>query len=213
MESVNRKHVAVLVHGLGAHRLMMALMGYRLKQLGYRVVNWGYSSIRGTIERHGQALHKRLSELDLDETTDELFLVTHSMGGIVGRTALSFGMPEKLQRMVMLAPPNRGSGWATWFGPLLRPFCHTVDQLATRPDSYVNLLALPPAHLEIGVIAAGQDVLVPIEHTRLGCERDHMVWPNTLHSGVLFRQAVVDQIHHFLKNGIFLREERPLLSA
>jgi pimeloyl-ACP methyl ester carboxylesterase len=213
-----KRKVVVLVHGLGAHRLMMWLLGQRLSRRGYRVVNWGYRSIRRTIEAHGCDLQRDLRKLEQDATVDEFYLVTHSMGGIVGRTALALAAREgrsfqNLHRMVMLAPPNRGSKVANLFGPWLKPICGTIDQLASRPDSYVNCLPLPQ-QLEVGIIAAQYDGLVHLESTYLGVERDHLVWPYTLHSGVLFRFGVAEQIAHFLEQGSFVRPEKSVaLSA
>lgn len=202
----------VLVHGLGANRLMMWLLAQRLAARGYHVINWGYRSVTRTVENHGLDLFKCLSELAADKNLKEVNLVTHSLGGIVARTALTHGKIKKLNRMVMLCPPNRGSHWATVFGPLLKPVCGTVDQLATRPDSYVNTLPLPE-DLEVGIIAAAYDPLVPVDNTYLGIERDHLVWPFVTHTGVLFRNGVAEQVAHFLKRGEFLRQENLAMSA
>lgn len=202
----------VLVHGLGANRLMMWLLSQRLAARGYRVENWGYRSITRNVENHGRDLFERLQALGADDSVKELHLVTHSMGGIVARTALMNGKIAKLQRMVMLCPPNRGSRWATMFGPFLKPVCQTVDQLATRPDSYVNTLPLP-AGLEVGIIAAAYDPLVAVNSTFLGVERDHLVWPYVTHTGVLFRTGIAEQIAHFLKRGEFLRPQTLAMSA
>jgi triacylglycerol esterase/lipase EstA (alpha/beta hydrolase family) len=204
--------VIVLVHGLGANRLMMWLLAQRLAWRGYRVVNWGYRSITRSVENHGLDLFHRLEELDADKSVKDLYLVTHSMGGIVARTALTNGELKKLKRMVMLCPPNRGSRWATMFGPMLKPVCGTLDQLATRPDSYVNTLPSPDG-LEVGIIAAAYDPLVAINSTFLGVERDHLVWPYVTHTGVLFRTGVAEQIAHFLNRGEFLRQDNLAMSA
>lgn len=206
------QQVVVLVHGLGAHRMMMWLLAQRLAARGYRVENWGYRSIRRGLEDHGHDLHQRLVELDDDDAVDNVHLVTHSMGGIVARTALTHMGLTKLERMVMLCPPNRGSQWATMFGPLLKPVCQTLDQLAARPDSYVNTLPLPEG-LEVGIIAAEYDPLVRIDSTFLGSERDHLVWPLVTHTGVLFRNGIAEQVAYFLDRGEFQRQEPLAMSA
>lgn len=205
--------VVVLVHGLGANRLMMWLLAQRLAWRDYRVVNWGYRSIMRTVENHGLNLFHDLADLDADTNVKEVHLVTHSLGGIVARAALTHGKIDKLKRMVMLCPPNRGSRWATVFGPLLKPVCGTVDQLATRPDSYVNTLPLPEEGPEVGIIAAAYDPLVAIDSTFLGVERDHLIWPYVTHTGVLFRTGVAEQIAHFLNRGEFLRQDNLAMSA
>src|SRR3954469_21113097 len=79
----------VLVHGLGANRLMMWLLAQRLTWRGFRVVNWGYRSTQRSLEGHGDDLHRQLAELDGDAKIGDIHLVTHSMGGIVARTALT----------------------------------------------------------------------------------------------------------------------------
>jgi pimeloyl-ACP methyl ester carboxylesterase len=193
----------VLIHGWGSNPLFMALLSRRLTRLGYRTVNWGYWSIGRTIEFHGSEFHGLLTTLSQREPEQPLHLVTHSMGGIVARQALTLGRPESLQRMVMLAPPNRGSPWANWLGPLVRPLGRTLDQLATGPQSFVNQLP-EPSDVEIGIIAAGSDLLVPSANTRLTTGHDFCIAPRAIHSGVLFRRSVVTQVDHFLRTGRFL---------
>jgi pimeloyl-ACP methyl ester carboxylesterase len=211
------RKVIVLVHGWGANRGMMWLLGMRLARRGYRTINWGYLSLSRSIESHANDLHDALTELEQDPEVDEFFLVGHSMGSIVSRTAVTrccddCGPFTKLRRMVMLAPPNRGSHLASWLGPWLKPIIPTLDQLADRADSYVNCLPIPEK-LDIGIIAAQYDGLVNLSNTYLGIERDHLICPHTIHSGVLFHQGVVDQIVHFLEHGCFVRERQRAMSA
>ena len=198
------KRVIMLIHGLASNPWMMALLAARLRWRGYQVIVWSYWSVGKTIQNHAEGVRRVWEKLERDATVNEICIVAHSMGGIVARTALAMGKPAKLARMVMLAPPNRGSHWASWFGPLLRPLCTTLDQLASRPDSFVNQLP-PPHDLEVGIIAAGFDMLVPTSHTYLPTQSDHYIVPAAMHSGVLFRRSVVEQIDHFLRAGSFLR--------
>jgi hypothetical protein len=105
--------------------------------------------------------------------------------------------------MVMLAPPNRGSRAATFFGPLFQKICKPIAELADLPDSYVCTLPEPKG-LEIGIIAANYDALVEQASTRLDIEHDHLVVA-TWHTGLLFRQDVSQQVEHFLQHGRFHR--------
>ena len=99
----------VLVHGLGGNRLWMKPIEWRLKQAGFRTWNWGYNSLVGGVELHGQALQNALQELDEREDCECVHLVTHSMGSILARFAVTRCQFRKLRRMVMLGPPHAGS--------------------------------------------------------------------------------------------------------
>jgi len=194
--------VVVLVHGLGANgQLLMWLLARRLRRAGYGTVIWSYPSLLRTIEKHGAKLQERLAEIDVDPAVDRIHLVTHSMGGIVARYALCLHRPAKLGRFVMMAPPNKGSALAAFCGPALRWCVPTIDQLAARPDSFVNGLPEPDG-VEIGVIAASHDMLVGAGKTVMTCQCDHIVLPAT-HTLLAFRRRLANEVVAFLATGRF----------
>lgn len=199
------RDLVVLTHGFMAHRLLLTRLSGRLRRAGWQTRVWGYESLRTSVARHAERFADLLTELSTDERIDRIHLVTHSMGCIIGRLAISLGPQPKLGRFVMLTPPNRGSFVATKtvgiFGRLFPP----VAELTTAPDSLVNTLA-DPAGVEVGVIAAAQDALVELESTRLGTPHEHVTLP-CLHSAVLFRQDTVDLVDAFLRTGRFVASE------
>ena len=201
MGDANRRELVVLTHGFMAHRIMLYLLAGRLRRAGWNIDIWGYESFVTSVRTHAQRFSDFLAERCDDERYDRIHLVTHSMGCIIGRMAIDQVQSRKINRFVMLTPPNRGSFVATWmaklFGRLFRP----VAELTTEHDSLVNSLA-DPAHVEIGVIAAEQDALVSLESTRLGVPHEHITLP-CLHSAVLFRRDAAHHIHSFLKTGHF----------
>src|SRR5438874_12624625 len=114
-----KRDAVVLVHGLGANRLVMALLARSLHKTFDGVVNWGYQSLWWPIEQHGPKLAALLRGLDQADSHEQIHLVTHSMGSIIGRLALAEYLPRRFGRFVMIAPPNRGSHVATKLAPLL----------------------------------------------------------------------------------------------
>lgn len=196
-----RRERVFLLHGIGAHPWMMRRLARRLELAGYEVNNWGYASVLGSIETHSERLAGDLQKAEEDPTVSAIHIVAHSMGSIVARHALTQYLPAKLRRIVLLGPPNHGSPWATVFGPLLRLICRPIDQLATRSGSFVRSLA-PITAVEFGVVAAGHDLLVPLDSTHLEGEREHCVVP-CLHSMLLFRDDVAELVGHFLAAGTF----------
>jgi pimeloyl-ACP methyl ester carboxylesterase len=199
-QQISTKEAVVLVHGLAAKRVVMAILRGKLARVYGEVINWGYPSLWSPIQRHGRELVRLLERLD-GERYERIHLVTHSMGGIVARLALAEFVPERLGRFVMIAPPNGGSHIASRVAPYLGRLCPPLAQLADHEASFVRTLPLPRAP-EVGIIAARTDFLVREPCTHLGCERDHIVVPG-LHSTLLWRRETADQVRHFLTHGCF----------
>ncbi len=188
----------VLVHGLLAHPLTMWPLGRRLERAGFAVESFGYASWGHSID----AIAGRLAR-DVLRRTGPVHVVTHSMGAIVLRTAAAnHALP--LGRVVLLAPPNHGSPVATRLGSPLRRFLPALDQLADRPDSFVNSLPSEPP-FEFGVIAAAGDHVVPEPSTHLPGERDHRVLPGR-HGLLPFRGETAAEVVHFFRHGTFHRQ-------
>lgn len=199
MESA--KEIVVLAHGLYGCPLMMSLLQRRLRREGYATRNWGYLSIVGSVQRHSARLRQLLAELDGDPAVARIHLVTHSMGGIVGWSALSEGVPRKFGRFVLLTPPGRGSWAATAFGWLVRWPCPGIDQMSTRPDSLVNQFR-PLDGIEVGVIGATLDTVVLSGYAHMPGEKEYKAFPG-LHHQVLIRRDVAGAVRQFLKSGSF----------
>lgn len=198
-DSTHQREVVFLLHGIGAHRWMMVPLARRLQAAGYEARNWGYRSVIGCIEDHAERLAEELAQLEHDHPGTSVHIVAHSMGCIVTRVALAKHVPHNLRRVVFLGPPNRGAPLASFFGPWLRGVCRAIDQLAARADSFVNQLAMLEG-VEFGVIAAGRDLLVPLESTHLPGEKDHAV-VRSMHSELIYRQDVAQMITNFLREG------------
>lgn len=190
-----------LVHGYLANKFLLTTLARRLRRRGFAPRPWGYWNMQCSLLVHAERFARELAARDADPTVGTLHVVTHSMGGIVARAALDRYRPRKLGRIVMLAPPNRGSFVATatagTFGRFLRP----VAELSTAPDSLVNSLPTPEG-VEIGVIAAAHDALVSEASTHPAVPHAHVTLP-TWHTGLLFRRDAAELIAEFLATGNF----------
>jgi triacylglycerol lipase len=206
----------VVLHGMGRTRFSMTRVARDLCRQGYDVLWESYPSTRWSVEKIAQDwLHPLLVEKV--RPGSKVHFVTHSLGGIVVRQYLASHTVPNLGRVVMLAPPNRGSELsdllrhfppARWYnGPAL-------SQLTTESDSLPNRLGPVPA--ECGVIAGNvslnplfslvvkgpSDGKVAVERTRLDGQTGHLILPYS-HTWLMNRKQTLKAVSRFLSTGSF----------
>lgn len=203
MSTSHRQELVVLVHGLGCNSLVMRGLERALRSDGYQTYCWGYQSLRGQVDEHAWRLRCQLEELA--ERNEVIHFVAHSLGSIVTRRALYHRSLPQLGRIVLIAPPNRGSPWAGLAPPLVHRVCPAIGQLSNRPGSFVNCIPATE-DLEVGVIAARYDLLVPGASTIIPGQTDHISLTGT-HTSLLFQPSAARQVRAFLAEGAFEHPE------
>lgn len=194
--------IAVL-HGFGGHRWLMYPLVRRLRTRGFHVQNWGYRSILSDIESHATRFRILLDSIEADPRVTKFHVVAHSMGSIVTRVVLRDFQPEKLSRVVMLCPPNRGSHVATRYASYFSWLSTTLSEIKDTPDSFVNNLSpqINPRY-ELGIIQAETDFVVEPNATRLDSAKEYRMVAG-FHSGVILRKQTATLVEMFLKTGSF----------
>ena len=210
----------VLVHGLGRTPRAMRPLERAARARGYRVLNVGYPSRAADVPAHATALAARLRR---DVPAGPMYVVTHSLGGIVLRQAVATGeLPAaRVTRAVMLAPPNQGSEIADvfWHRAVLRHVGRRAlgpagASLGTQPDALVR--RLPPVPFEVGVIAGTSSLnpvfswLIPgpddgkvsVARAAVPGMRDLVTVPHT-HTFLMGAPDVVAYTFAFLEHGRF----------
>ncbi len=194
------RQVVVVVHGMGRTGFSMRSLEHTLRDEGYEVVNWSYSSYCCSADELGDELRADL-ELIADGDPERIHFVGHSLGNIIVQVALDGAPPESGGRFVMLAPPNHGSAsadrYVDWLGWLLTP----MEDLTTDDDSTVHHLEAP-THWDIGVIAGEYDGKVSIPESRHPAQDDHTVVPSR-HTFIMTRDDVHQLTEAFLESGEF----------
>lgn len=214
------REVAVVLHGLARDSGSMRKLGRRLEAGGYRVANLDYPSTRASLEGLVEGLDRDLARCCAD--APRLHFVTYSLGGILVRAYLADQTPANLGRVVMIAPPNRGSEWADRLGgntAFEKAYGPVGSKLGTDPDSLPNRLG--PPNFEFGVIAGNaplnpagaalipgdDDGTVSVENTKLPGMSDFIALPHS-HTFIMNAPDVAIATLRFLRTGRF-REGAP----
>lgn len=204
----------VLLHGLGRTELSMAPMARALEAEGYRTVNLGYPSRDYTVGALADTLAAELARCCAD--SDTLHFVTHSLGGIVVRIWVHETRPGNLGRVVMLSPPNQGSGVVDRLPDRLLRFVLGPASVQLGTDSTSVPVRLPPVDFELGVItgdatlnplfswwlSGDDDGLVAVESAWVDGADDFLVVPYT-HTFIMHRNRVIKEVVSFLRTGRF----------
>jgi hypothetical protein len=209
----------VLLHGLGRTRWAMQPLAREGERRGYRVLNLGYPSRSGDVATHAERVAEHIVRA-LPE--GPLYVVTHSLGGIVLRAAVARGhLPAaRVARAVMLAPPNQGSELAEmlWHHPRVgalvrRTLGPAGAEVGVGPDAIVA--ALPAVPFELGVIAGDRpltpfldvfpgpnDGKVSVARAAVPGMRELLVVPHT-HTFLMRAPRVQAATFAFLEHGSF----------
>jgi len=207
----------VLLHGLARSDSSFKKMAGKLAEEGYAVCNISYPSTKHSI---GTLVSKFvLPDIKrcLGGKDVPVKFVTHSMGGILVRYLASQKNKFKIDKVVMLSPPNKGSEIVDELGGLW--LFKAINgpaglQLSTDNGSMPNTLG--PATFELGIITGNKSInwilstmiegvddgKVSIESAKLEGMKDFLVIEAT-HPFIMKNDMAIEQTKFFFQNAKF----------
>jgi pimeloyl-ACP methyl ester carboxylesterase len=220
LQSAPKNETVVLLHGLARSSRSMNKMAKELRREGYRVLNVDYPSSSAPIEDLSEQIFEKLSPKIAHDPT--VHFVTHSLGGIILRHYLEEHQIQNLGRVVMLAPPSRGSEVTDKLGAIfLYKWINgpAGNQLGTGTQSLPLRLMAPD--FELGIIAGDRSVnpilslLIPgpddgkvsIARVRPAVCSDYTQL-HTTHTFTMRNKQTIAQTKYFLQHGKFNHKEK-----
>ena len=200
----------ITIHGLGRTSRCFNEAYKYFK--GHRCIGIDYPSILSTI--HISAM-KYVAPV-LREQTRPVNILTHSMGGILLRYYLKhYNLPQG-SRVVMLAPPNKGSEVIDFMykanihhltglsGPELSTSSKLLEDLGPIEDVETGIIAGNWTSLITGdcFFDRPNDGKVAVGSTKLEGMKDHIVMPYS-HTNIMKKPDVLQQAHYFYIHGRF----------
>lgn len=186
----------VLLHGLWRGWRAMQPMARALSDAGFSTLNIPYPS--GRLPIHILADRVR-SEISRVAHQQPVHFITHSLGGIIVRKLLNDGVAWEAGRVIMLAPPNRGSEIVDW--SKRHPLLHQVLGPAGRAlgsDGVPAELAAIPESIEAAVIM-GNRSSIPLFRNLLGPDNDGILATQQGHIDGLRGFSVINADHTFIQ--------------
>jgi hypothetical protein len=188
----NSSECVVLLHGLNRSWRAMQPMAEALREDGFSTANVDYPSQAGGIEVLAPlAVDTGLRECRRGGAT-RIHFVTHSIGGILLRYSHKQSPIPDLGRVVMLAPPNRGS--------------EIVDLTKDWPASELFAgeagLQLGTDEQSMAMLPDPDDGKVSVASTRIEGMTDFVIVENS-HRYITSSDAVIENTKSFLRTGAF----------
>ncbi len=206
------KKTIVLIHGLYMNALVMKILESRFKKKGFNVVNFEYKTVLFNKNETLLNLHKEIENIKSD-----IYLVGHSMGGLIARLYQTEFKSSKVKKIVTLGTPHKGSHIAKFVkGTKLSVFLGNAGEsgiIKQLPD-WENQCEMGCL---VGVLNLGANIVFGKYHGKHGASdgtvfADEAIVDNATdkvmvkvsHTGMLYSNRVFKETLSFIKNSKFL---------
>lgn len=207
----------ILIPGLLLGPRSMNKIHNFLNNYGYQVLPLNCSIKKHSVQVLANSFLKNFIIKNCLNKKRKIHFITHSIGGIVVRKYLEDNHSLNIGKVVMLAPPNRGSEIMTLFSKMyFSRYLLGVSGKQISINDKAYLLSLEQkVSFDLGIIAGSHsnllslwylnrknDGVVSVENTKILGMVEHLVL-NQSHYSMLYSKEVLHQILFFLRCGKF----------
>ncbi|NGX55793.1 MAG: hypothetical protein K1060chlam5_00020 [Candidatus Anoxychlamydiales bacterium] len=207
-----KKETVVCIHGFYRSKLNMIIIAKAFRKKGYDVLNYGYPSRKKKIEDLADDLVEKLILISKKNPSSKISFVTHSMGGLVLRSAVNktnCPMQAKIGKAVLLAPPNKGAIIARQLKKYRLARLFFGKKAGRELMNYENFdhLGIFPKEIDVLVIAGNSginpligkenDGKVAVEETCLSTSHKHIVIKSG-HALIAYNKNVIRHAMNFI---------------
>lgn len=184
----------LLLHGLFINRACWLWFRWNLRRRGFRNLLTINLSSYHNVETLTEQVAKQVDELRHNLNVEQVYLVGHSMGGVITRNYVQLrGGADKVKHCICLGTPHAGSK--------LTPFAFTPLSKVLVPNSEFlkRLAAAPmPAKTRISNIYSRKDNMVVPAHFAHFDGVENQVLDRIGHTGMLYRRKSIDAVANAL---------------
>lgn len=193
-----QKRVVLLISGWTGRQFLWNPMAERFKAVGYDVITakmpgHGFGSIEDTACRAAVLLS------EVRRFYDQVIVIGHSMGGLVGRTIIQHLELAQIDAFVSLGTPH----WGTYTA-YLAPWSESACQM--RPGSFflksLNEADWPENLPALALQASFDELVVPARNAKVPWATNRTV-PFTNHVSIAFSEKTFLEIWSWLVSEVF----------
>ena len=198
----------------------MDFLAKSLKKDGWDVLVWNYKSRDSLIQEHGIRLVDTIRIIAQQHPGKPIHFVAHSMGGLVLLSALncpSCPNEAKIGKIVLIAPPLKGSAWGRWLSQfslarwIAKDFSgrelmtkEEFDDLGRYPSSCKKMIIAGSLGFN-PFISGANDGTVAVAETFLDMPHKRIVIKRG-HKTIVFSKKVANSVRNFLKEEVSLED-------
>lgn len=192
----------ILLPGYTETRFVFWKVIRRLKKERFNFVVIKYKPFFGSLVSQSNNLKITIDKILANNSDAEIFIVGHSMGGLIGRHYLENNNNKNISSLIMIATPHKG----TYLAKMGIGRC---SREITPESTFIKNLKKQPINKSINILSDGDNMICPRESAKY-FDENIKIEAAPLHNSIIFSSQTIQIIINIIKNGGGLSENSKL---